>query len=222
MSGDILFDETRDARIGIPEAVLCEGKSFSALSSLFSKFEDPAAKPILFTRLSEEIFARISPSTRGSYNYDPSSRTAWNRTCPPHSVGSAAVVSAGTSDSAVVGEASRTLLYLGWKTDLYEDCGVAGLWRIQKYLPKVNQHDVIIVAAGMDGALPTVLAGLTDKPIFAVPTSVGYGASEGGRTALNAMLTSCAPGISVLNIDNGYGAACAASRVLRLLESKRK
>ncbi|MDR2442422.1 MAG: AIR carboxylase family protein, partial [Deltaproteobacteria bacterium] len=109
------------------------------------------------------------------------------------------------------------LEYLGFDFDLYEDSGVAGLWRLAGVLEEINRHDVVIVVAGLDAALASVLGGLTPKPIIAVPTSVGYGRARGGESALSSMLVSCAPGVCVTNIDNGYGAACAAARVLNLL-----
>ncbi len=100
---------------------------------------------------------------------------------------------------------------------IFEDCGVAGLWRLAHHLEQINDHDAVIVVAGMEGALASVVGGLCPRPIFAVPTSIGYGVSSGGKAALDGMLASCAPGISCLNIDNGYGAACAAARVVNLL-----
>jgi pyridinium-3,5-biscarboxylic acid mononucleotide synthase len=100
---------------------------------------------------------------------------------------------------------------------MFEDCGVAGLWRLTSRIAEVNEHDAVIVVAGMDAALASVVGGLTPKPLLAVPTSVGYGVAEGGESALTSMLASCAPGISVFNIDNGYGAACAAARIAGVL-----
>ena len=100
---------------------------------------------------------------------------------------------------------------------MFEDCGVAGLWRLTSRIAQINEHDVVIAIAGMDAALASVLGGLTPKPMLAVPTSVGYGVAEGGSGALNSMLSSCAPGIGVFNIDNGFGAACAAARIAGLL-----
>jgi NCAIR mutase (PurE)-related protein len=128
-----------------------------------------------------------------------------------------AIVSAGTSDGAVAWEAARTLDYLGIGHRLFEDCGVAGLWRLTERLPEINEHDVVIAVAGMDAALASVMGGLTAKPLLAVPTSVGYGVAQGGESALHSMLASCAPGVSVFNVDNGYGAACAAARIVSLL-----
>jgi NCAIR mutase (PurE)-related protein len=127
------------------------------------------------------------------------------------------IVSAGTADGSVAWEAARTLEYLGIAHTIYEDSGVAGLWRLASRLDEINASDVVIVVAGLDAALASVLGGLTPKPIFAVPTSVGYGVARNGETALSGMLVSCAPGVAVMNIDNGYGAACAAARVVNLL-----
>lgn len=213
----IRFDSDRDMRIGLPEAVFCEGKPLRSLITLLERFAREDEKPILFTRLAPDIFSALPAHLRTRYNYEPLSRTAWCRTCSKHSAGCVAVVTAGTSDGFVAREVCRTLEYLGWDTHRFEDCGVAGLWRIQKALADINACDVIVVIAGLDAALASVMGGLTGKPIFAVPTSVGYGIAEHGKTALSSMLASCAPGIGVFNIDNGYGAACAAARVLRAI-----
>jgi len=111
-------------------------------------------------------------------------------------------------------EAARTLTYLGIRNEVYIDVGVAALWRLQERISEINSHDVVIVVAGMDAALASVVGGLTSRPVIAVPTSVGYGVAEGGAAALNSMLASCASGLLVTNIDNGYGAACAAFRII--------
>ena len=169
-----------------------------------------------FSRLDAEVFAKIDPDTAGKYNFDPLSRTAWNAV-RPRRPGVCAVVSAGSADAPVVMEAARTLEYLGYEVKPFIDCGVAGLWRIEAALPEINACDAVICAAGLDAALASVLGGLTMRPLFAVPTSIGYGIAQGGETALRSMLASCAPGVAVLNIDNGYGAACAAARVLAAL-----
>lgn len=213
----IRFDTERDHRIGLPEAVFCEGKPLRALHTLLERFAQDKSHPILFTRLSESIFSSLPESLKNAYDYEPISRTAFNAKMPKHYKGSVAVVSAGTADGAVAREVSRTLDYLGWNFQRFEDCGVAGLWRIQSAIEDINKADVVVVIAGLDAALASVVGGLTDKPIFAVPTSVGYGIARNGMTALNSMLASCAPGVAVMNIDNGYGAACAAARVLRAL-----
>lgn len=213
----VRFDDAREARIGIPEAVFCASKPEADLAALFTRFAASEAAPILFTRVDSGRWSCCPEIHRAAYDYDPVSRTAWNRTRPKRPQGRVALVSAGTADGAVIGEAARTIEYLGWHAERFEDCGVAGLWRIQEALPRINACDVVICAAGLDAALASVLGGLTERPIFAVPTSVGYGVAAGGETALRSMLASCAPGVAVLNIDNGYGAACAAARVLRAL-----
>ena len=195
MDHGILFDHARTARIGLPEAVFCEGKPFEALVELLSRFGRGSGHPVLFTRLAPDVFARVPAEIRAGYDYHPLSRTAFGDALPPKGKGRVAVISAGTADGFVAWEAARTLAYLGIGHKLFEDCGVAGLWRL-------------------DAALVSVMGGLTPKPIFGVPTSVGYGAAQGGRAALASMLSSCAPGVGIMNIDNGYGAACAAARVV--------
>jgi pyridinium-3,5-biscarboxylic acid mononucleotide synthase len=124
-------------------------------------------------------------------------------------------VTAGTSDIPVAQEAARTLRFHGHEAANIPDVGVAGLWRLLARLEELRAMPVVIVAAGMDAALPSVVAGLVAGAVIAVPTSVGYGVAAGGRAALHAVLASCAPGLTVVNIDNGYGAACAALRILR-------
>lgn len=212
----VLFDYARTARIGLPEAIFCESKPDAALLALLERFA-PGDPPILFTRLKQEIFTSLPPGLGDAYNYDPLSRTAWAKTLPRREKGSVGIISGGTSDAPVAAEVARTLEYLGIRHILMEDCGVAALWRLAERLPELNSHDIVVVVAGMEGALACVTGGLCAKPIFAVPTSVGYGVASGGKAALYGMLTCCAPGISVVNIDNGYGAACAAARIINLL-----
>lgn len=219
MSERICFDLAREARIGLPEAVYSEGKDPESLRELLRRFARGSGRPILFTRLSPEQFALVPEEVRALYDYDPLSRTAWGEKLPPkgEAFGRVAIVTAGTSDAFVSHEAGRTLEYLGIGHAYFEDCGVAGLWRLERRLPEINACSAVIVCAGLDAALASVLGGLTPLPLFAVPTSVGYGAAEGGRCALSSVLSSCAPGICAFNIDNGYGAACAAARMLGVL-----
>ena len=125
-----------------------------------------------------------------------------------------AIVAAGTSDMPVVREAERTLRYQGEASTVIADVGVAGLWRLTRRLDEIRAHPIVIVVAGMEAAIGSVLGGLVPGAIIAVPTSVGYGVAAGGRLALDALLASCAPGLTVVNIDNGYGAACAALRLI--------
>ena len=220
-SPSVLFDHARTARLGLPEAVFSEGKPQDVLEDLLRRFGKGSGRPVLFTRLEAEVLEQVAP-LGVEYDYDPVSRTAWGEKMPKSKGGGrAAIVSGGTSDASVAREAARTLEFLGFDRTLYEDSGVAGLWRLSGALEEINDHDVVVVVAGLDAALASVLGGLTPKPVIAVPTSVGYGRARGGESALSSMLVSCAPGVSVANIDNGYGAACAAARILNLLARSR-
>lgn len=211
----VQLDFERPERIGFGEAVLCEPKTMPQIVTALDQVE-AAGQPMLLTRLGTEQFSRLPAPYRRRLDYDELSRTAfWGKPALLRGPAEVAVVTGGTSDTGVAREAVRTLAFNGH--DSYEayDIGVAGLWRLQRRLPELRTHRVIIAIAGMDAALPTVLAGLVPSLVIAVPTSVGYGVAEGGRTALGSLLASCAPGIAVVNIDNGYGAACAAMRSLR-------
>ncbi|ANK79834.1 MAG: circadian phase modifier CpmA [Rhizobiales bacterium NRL2] len=210
---EVLFDYGRAARIGLPEAVLCEGKPVETVLSLLKEFAEPDVQPVLFTRLDPSVLAALPGEASSRIDYHPLSRTAWRATMPARP-GQVAVVSAGTADGRVTWEAARTLTYLGIASTVFEDCGVAGLWRLVDRLEAINEADVVIVVAGLDAALASVLGALTPKPVLAVPTSVGYGMAQDGLAAIQSMLVSCAPGVAVLNVDNGYGAACAAARIL--------
>ena len=215
-----IIDYGRRKRIGLPESIFCAGKSPEAIDRIIAKLKLRKREPFLFTRLSREKLAALKHG--GLLEYDPVSQTAFlNGTWPKLRTLSVAIVSAGTSDASVAHEAHRTLEHLGLEGKLFSDVGVAGLWRLQKRLPHINRCDVGIVVAGMDAALASVLGGLTPKPLIAVPTSVGYGVAHGGVSAMQSMLSSCAPGVTVVNIDNGYGAACAAYRMLGLTRKTR-
>lgn len=219
MSEGILFDYARQARIGLPEVVFCEGKPLEALAQLMSNHGRLSETPALFTRLAPEVFNALPEGARSQVSYYPLARVAFGRcleAVPDYSV---AIVSAGTSDAFVAWEAALTLRYLGVDHDIFEDYGVAGLWRITQLAPKLDAYQVVIVVAGLDAALASVVGGLTSKPLIAVPTSVGYGVAHKGQAALASMLTSCAPGVSVMNIDNGFGAACAAVRIINTLKT---
>ena len=208
---EFVLDELRTGRLGFGEAVYCAGKSAEQIANIIVS----ASVPMLLTLLSPEKFAALPPGQRASLDYDPDSRTAFSGAPAPLAGPSAiAVVTAGTSDVAVAREAIRTLRFSGREAALIADVGVAGLWRLMRRLDELRRMKVLIVAAGMDAALPSVVGGLVPGVIIAVPTSVGYGVAAGGHTALNSILASCAPGIVTVNIDNGYGAACAALRVL--------
>ena len=214
----LLFDHARPRRIGLPEAVFCQGKHLSVLEKILAELGPAPEGPILFTRLEPDIFAQLPARLTAGLDYHPVSRTAFHRPLERRpGPGRVAVVSAGSADAFVTWEAARTLDYLGLDRTVYEDSGVAGLWRLAGRLDEINAHQVVIVVAGLDAALASVLGGLTPRPVFAVPTSVGYGQAQAGLTALNSMLVSCSPGLGVFNIDNGYGAACAAARIMNLL-----
>ncbi len=208
---EFVLDERRADRLGFGEAVFCAGKSVAQISAIL----DHAQAPMLLTRLAPERFAELPAAQRDGLDYDPVSQTAFSGAPAPITTPlRAAVVTAGTSDVAVAREAARTLRFSGHDCRLIADVGVAGLWRLLRRLDELRDMPVLIVAAGMDAALPSVLGGLVPGVIVAVPTSVGYGVAAGGQAALNAILASCAPGVATVNIDNGYGAACVAMRVL--------
>jgi NCAIR mutase (PurE)-related protein len=221
MSGsDVVFDFDRAARIGLNEAVFCEGKSAEQIATILADAQTRGVG-LLLTRLDAGKLAALPPVLTADIDYCALSRTAFFGPLPPlRTTGKVAIVAAGTSDSSVAREAARTLRHAGVEATTITDVGVAGLWRLMERVEEIRRHPIVIAVAGMDAALASVLGGLVDGAIIAVPTSVGYGASEGGRTALNAMLASCAPGITVCNIDNGYGAACAALRILKILEAR--
>ena len=208
---EFVLDEARTARIGLGEAVFCAGKSPAQIAAIL----DHAQVPMLLTRLDPDRFAALPVGQQADLDYDPVSGTAFfGAAAPVDGPAAVAVVTAGTSDVPVAREAVRTLRFAGRDAVLVADVGVAGLWRLLRRVDELRALPVVIVAAGMDAALPSVLGGLLPGVIIAVPTSVGYGVAAGGHAALNAILSSCAPGLLTVNIDNGYGAACAALRVL--------
>ncbi|MCV9963268.1 nickel pincer cofactor biosynthesis protein LarB [Pararhizobium sp. BT-229] len=213
-SKDIVFDFDRAARIGLDEAVFCQMKSPAQIDAILDTALQKNAG-LLLTRLDLDKLAALSPANTPLIDYCAISQTGFFG--PLRHVSSrdaVAIVAAGTSDASVAREAARTLRHSGIEASLIVDVGVAGLWRLTERLDDIRRHPVVIAVAGMDAALASVLGGLVSSAMICVPTSVGYGAAENGRTALNAMLASCAPGLTVCNIDNGYGAACAAMRIL--------
>lgn len=208
------IDTARQARTGAPEAIYAEGKTPDQVRRIARSHED-AHGPLIITRLGEEHVAALA-DCRPDLQLHREARLATIGQSPA-SGRVAGLIAAGTSDRGVAEEAAVTLETLGHTVGRFYDVGVAGLHRILEPLPEILQNDVLIVVAGMEGALPSVVGGLTDIPAIAVPTSVGYGASLGGIAALLGMLNSCAPGLTVVNIDNGFGAALAANRILRRL-----
>jgi len=210
---EINLDFERENRTGVGEAIFCSGKSVSQLRAICDRIRN-ADKSMLFTQLSEDQFRSIEESYPRLLKYDPISLTAFHKPAPMKTEERIAVVTGGSSDIPVAREASRTLAFYGYRSLEIDDVGVAGLWRITNRLEELREKQIIICIAGMDAALPTVLGGLISAVLIAVPTSVGYGMAKEGETALRSLLVSCAPGITVVNIDNGFGAACAAIRVL--------
>lgn len=210
-------DLSRGERVGLDEAIFCAGKSASQIEGILQDARLRGAR-LLLTRLAGEQLNQFCANSRAALDYDPLSRTAFFGMAHERTLGRearVAVLSAGTSDLPAAREAVRTLAWYGEAVAEFHDVGVAGLWRLTERLEEIRRHPVLIVAAGMDAALLSMVGGLVRGCVIGLPTSVGYGVASGGRTALDAMLASCAPGLAVVNIDNGYGAACIALRMLR-------
>ena len=201
-------DHHRHIRQGIPEVIFAEGKKVQDIVAI-AKSMYKESKKLLITKASKEIYDVLK--MRKAIFYPLSSAiTAGGE---KKKMGHILILSAGTSDIPVAEEAAVTASFLGSRIETIFDVGVAGIHRLMNTQKSLNSARVIIVVAGMEGALPSVVGGLTDKPIIAVPTSVGYGTSLSGLTALFAMLNSCVPGIAVMNIDNGFGAGCLAHKI---------
>lgn len=216
--GFATLDHHREVRQGFPEVVLAEGKTENQVVEIARRILDHGSI-LLVTRASREQYEavhHIEPEAR--YNELGRTITANEHLVTPRGRGTILVVSAGTSDLPVVEEAIETAKVMGNVTDCLADVGVAGIHRILGQTKKLREAAVIIVVAGMDGALPSVIGGLVDVPVIAVPTSVGYGANFNGVAPLLTMLNSCAAGVTVVNINNGFGAAFAASAINRIRE----
>jgi NCAIR mutase (PurE)-related protein len=211
---DVRFDWDRAARTGVAEAMLAEGKSSEQIVSVLREALE-RQHPVLITRLSADQFEAVRDRCGAPLDYDAVSRTAiFGEPVPIGSAHSVGVVCAGTSDLAVALEARRSLTYFGVESRLYPDVGVAGLWRLMSVADELRQHAVLIAVAGMEGSLFSVLSGLVPGIVIAVPTSIGYGVASGGTVALHSALSSCSPGVVCVNIDNGFGAAAAARKML--------
>lgn len=209
------LDYEREARRGFPEVVYAEGKTPQQVLGIMQALHDNCEDNILATRCPEEVWAAIERQLPKAAYY-PQAKLICIEQKRPQDQGHILVVCAGTSDLPVAEEAALSAYFMGNKVSKMYDVGVAGIHRLLYKKEQLAAAKVIIVVAGMEGALPSVVSGLVDKPVIAVPTSVGYGASFGGVTALLAMLTSCSPGISVVNIDNGFGAAYIASLINKI------
>ncbi|PIE99119.1 MAG: 1-(5-phosphoribosyl)-5-amino-4-imidazole-carboxylate carboxylase [Treponema sp.] len=209
-------DYHREVRNGFPEVIYCEGKSDEHLRKIVRSMLDHNVKNILATRVCKEAFTAIKSVAENAV-YHKLARIA-TVSFEPFSVsgGSIAVCSGGTADFSVAEEAALTAEFFGNKVQRFYDVGVAGIHRLFDKIDELRNANVVIAVAGMEGALASVVGGLVDKPVIAVPTSVGYGTSFGGITALLAMLNSCASGISVVNIDNGFGAGYLAGMINKI------
>jgi len=206
------IDHHRALRRGFPEVIYCQGKTPQQIADI-AKAMAAKSPRILGTRATPDHY-NAALSLVPDLQYDPLSRTLWLDIEPDRARKPGVLIAAaGTSDLPAAEEAARTLDLMGHSAEKIVDVGVAGLHRLLHHLPALRKANVIIVAAGMEGALPSVVAGLVDCPVIGLPTSVGYGASFGGLAALLAMLNSCASGLCVVNIDNGFGAAHMAALI---------
>lgn len=208
-------DHHRNIRVGYPEVIYCQGKTPEQTKSIVARLMEKNNN-IMATRASREVFEEISRLTCDAVYHEAARIVVVKVRDVPKSEKIIAVITAGTSDIPVAEEAAVTAETMGNSVDRIYDVGVAGIHRLFANMGQIMSANVIIVAAGMEGALASVVGGLVDKPVIAVPTSVGYGANFGGLSALLTMLNSCASGIGVVNIDNGFGAGYLASMINKL------
>jgi pyridinium-3,5-biscarboxylic acid mononucleotide synthase len=209
------IDHHREVRTGYPEIVYCAGKTVEQVTEIFRIMSEREGN-IFGTRANEEMFIAVKSVIPETKFYKEARIISIKRKEPEIPETKIAVITAGTSDIPVAEEAAVTAELLGNKVVRIFDAGVAGIHRLVDKLPEIRNSRVIIVIAGMEGALASVVGGLVDKPVIAVPTSIGYGANFGGVSALLAMLTSCSSGVTVVNIDNGFGAGFSASMINRM------
>lgn len=215
VDGYAKIDNHRELRVGYPECIYCESKSLEQVVGIINHMND-RGENILATRASLEMFMAIKEDIpHADYNEKGRVITIINKDIK-YTDSYIGIVSAGTSDYKVIEEAKETAMILGNKIKVITDVGVAGIHRLFHSLDDIRGARVVIVVAGMEGALASVVGGLVDKPVIVVPTSVGYGSNFGGLSALLSMLNSCASGVSVVNIDNGFGAAYTASMINHL------
>ena len=206
------IDHHREMRTGYPEIIYCAGKSVEQVREIFRVMSEKESN-VIGTRANDEMYEAVRSILNDAVYYPVARIISLQKKKPKVPESRIAIITAGTSDMPVAEEAAVTAELLGNKVLKIYDAGVAGIHRLVDKLPEIRNCRVIIVIAGMEGALASVVGGLVDKPVIAVPTSVGYGANFGGISALLAMLTSCSTGITVVNIDNGFGAGFAASMI---------
>ncbi len=209
------IDQHRNIRTGYPEAIYCEGKTPEQVSLIIRKMAEHNTN-ILATRASREVYEWVKREVPDAVYHELARIIVVKREETHISDKVIAVITAGTSDIPVAEEAAITAEVIGNKVDRIYDVGVAGIHRLLARTERIRAANVIIVVAGMEGALASVVGGLVDKPVIAVPTSIGYGANFGGIAALLTMLNSCATGVGVVNIDNGFGAGYLASNINKL------
>jgi len=209
------LDHHRALRTGMPEVIFAAGKTASQVSAIFARMAQ-AGGNVLATRASDEMWHAVQAAVPHAEHHPTARCITLSQTPAPAGKGTVGVVCAGTSDLPVAEEAAVTARLMGNTVELIADVGVAGIHRLLAQKASLQSARVLIVCAGMEGALPTVVGGLVHAPVLAVPTSVGYGASFGGVAALLGMLNTCSPNVSVVNIDNGFGAACIASLINHL------
>jgi len=209
------IDNHREIRTGYPEIVYCAGKTVEQVKEIF-RVMSQHENNVVGTRASQEMFDAVKTVIPEAFYYKLARIISVQKKKPEPPESKIAVITAGTSDMPVAEEAAVTAELLGNNVVRIYDAGVAGIHRLVDKLPEIRKCKVIIVIAGMEGALASVVGGLVDKPVIAVPTSVGYGANFGGISALLAMLTSCSSGVTVVNIDNGFGAGFSASMINKI------
>lgn len=215
MNRPFIIDYDRRQRLGFDEVIYGEAKSIGLLLGLLAEYVN-RNQNVLITRVQYKK-AKALLKKHNSAFFDKESGIFMLKPLEGNDeVKRVGIISAGSSDIGVANEAYYTLTYMGIGAEIIQDVGVAGLHRLLDRIEDLRTYDILIVVAGFEGALPTVVGGLLPQPIIAVPTSVGYGTAKNGKTALHAMLTSCSNGITVVNIDNGYGAAMSAFRMLNL------
>jgi NCAIR mutase (PurE)-related protein len=209
------LDHHRPLRTGMPEVIFASGKSIDHVTAIFVRMAQ-AGGNVLATRVTPECAQAVLAAEPRAVHHETARCITLEQVRPPQGKGTVAVVCAGTSDLSVAEEAAVTARLMGNTVELIADVGVAGIHRLLAQRNSLQSARVLIVCAGMEGALPTVVGGLVNAPVIAVPTSVGYGASFGGLAALLGMLNTCSPNVCVVNIDNGFGAACMATLINRM------